>query len=211
MQKNQKNKYQELVANLPSSVTLVAVSKKRSIEEIKYLYDLGQRDFGENRVEELVEKSIALSDLDIHWHFIGNIQSKKISSLLQVNNLDSIHSVDRLKVLEVLVKHSCSTKLFLQSNISGESQKAGFETIGELKAAYQFGVDNKLNIVGLMGMAAIRTENQLETASENFDRLCQLRDNLNKELELSMGMSDDYKVAIQKGSNYLRIGSLLFS
>lgn len=208
---NLKNKYHQLLSELPSETTLIAVSKKQSIEAIKSLYDLGHRDFGENRIEELQEKSIALNELEIRWHFIGNIQSKKISSLLDVQGLEYIHSVDRIKILNILAQKKCRQKLFLQANISGEDEKSGFESLEKLQEAYNLAKENDLNVVGLMGMAGIRVDDQLQAAQENFDYLRNLRNQLNSDLNLSMGMSSDYKIALKMGSNYLRIGSYLFS
>ena len=208
---NLKNKYQALISKLPSEVTLIAVSKKQSMEAIEALYNLGHRDFGENRVEELSEKSKALSHLSIRWHFIGNIQSKKIPQILNIKGLEYIHSVDRLKIINILAKNKCQQKIFLQANISNEDEKSGFETIEQLNEAYNLATEANLNVIGLMGMATIRSEDLIKSAHKNFDQLRNFRDNLDTKLKLSMGMSGDYEIALEKGSNYLRIGSYLFS
>ncbi|MCB9091576.1 MAG: YggS family pyridoxal phosphate-dependent enzyme [Halobacteriovoraceae bacterium] len=196
---------------------LLAVTKFRTQEEIEVLYDLGQRHFGENKVQELCEKALALDTKnDIHWHFIGNLQSNKVNQLLKVPNLYAIHSVDSLKLAEKLVskedllKGPC--KIFLEVKTSGEDEKHGFESLNEIKEAMAvFSSCKKFQLIGLMTMGRIRTEDLENEARICFKKLQNFKEQLGKPIsELSMGMSSDYKIAIEEGSNWVRIGSKLF-
>ncbi|MDH4466977.1 MAG: YggS family pyridoxal phosphate-dependent enzyme [Bacteriovoracaceae bacterium] len=215
---------------IPSHVCLVAVSKTKPLEEIEYLYTLGQRDFGENHVQELKEKSFELAHLsEIRWHMIGHLQSNKINDLLKVKNLYALHSVDSLKILELLKKKEAGAvlRIFLQVNISREQEKYGFDGDEELLRAlndYSTCENKKLLLLGLMGMAPIRiddnTTTKLDEARSAFQRLNAIKNKLissplighflNSKIELSMGMSDDYQVAIEEGSTFVRAGSILF-
>lgn len=212
-------------------VTLVAVSKTKSIEEIRELYDLGQRDFGENYVQELVEKQEQLPK-DIRWHFIGHLQSNKVKFIAPFISL--IHSVDSFKLLKEINKQAKRQErridCLLQVFIAQEETKFGlddselatiFDSIKN-SLVHKAGVHNtpsfSLNnivIKGLMGMASF-TENR-EIVKAEFQQLAHLFkkyasvSNANSHLEtLSMGMSADYEMAINEGSNMVRIGSLLF-
>lgn len=206
-----KNNYHSLMAEIDSRAILIAVSKKRSLQQIQVLYDLGQRDFGENRIEDLEEKSLALDKLNINWHFIGNLQSKKIPKLLAIKNLTHIHSVDRDKLIKILGEQKCSAEIFLQMNISGEAEKSGYKNLSELNHAFELANTLGLKVKGLMGMAGIRVEDQQESADRQFNALQQARDEIDPKLELSIGMSNDYSIALKNDAKYLRIGSLLFS
>ncbi|MFM1857402.1 MAG: hypothetical protein RLZ05_462 [Bacteroidota bacterium] len=197
-----------------SGATLVAVSKKKSVEEIKALYDLGQRDFGENYVQELLQKQPLLPD-DIRWHFIGHLQRNKVKSILPFCTL--IQGVDRLELLEEINKQASKLErvvdCLLQVHIATEESKFGFDS-AELSAVLPaLSGYSHVRVVGLMGMASF-TDN-LSQVSAEFRFLKKLFDQyrsyfLAPNPFLSMGMSGDYKIALEEGSTMIRIGSLLF-
>jgi PLP dependent protein len=204
-----------------TDTTLIAVSKLKEAADIKALYDLGQRDFGENYVQELVEKQAQLPE-DIRWHFIGHLQSNKVKYIAPFVHL--IHGVDSFKLLTEVNKQAEKNnriiRCLLQIHIAEEETKFGLdekETI-ELLEYYEAQKDKlaHVRIDGLMGMASF-TENEDHVAKEfkNLKALFHLAKQsyfLGKDhfKILSMGMSGDYKIAIQEGSTHVRIGSLLF-
>jgi pyridoxal phosphate enzyme (YggS family) len=196
-----------------SSVTLVAVSKLKPASDIEDLYKLGQRDFGENYVQELVEKQAVLPS-NIHWHFIGHLQSNKVKYIAPFVHL--IHGVDSLKLLQEINKQALKNNrvinCLLQIHIAKEETKFGMdapELADALEAAKHL---PNVNIRGLMGMASF-SDDQDVVASE-FNYLHELfvthHFNLQPTAVLSMGMSADYALAIKSGSTMVRIGSLLF-
>lgn len=195
---------------------LIAVSKTKPSSDIALLYELGQRDFGENKVQELLEKSNELNKScpEINWHFIGNLQSNKINMLLKVKNLKSIHSVDSIKLLEKLISKKVDHKIgiFLQVNTSGEEEKSGFEELSELQRAVELiKTSDSFYFQGLMTIGKIRTENFFEDAKKSFSKLVELKNQLNdSNIQLSMGMSADFELALQYGSNWVRVGSSIF-
>lgn len=198
---------------------LVAVSKIKPLSDIQALYDLGQRDFGENYVQELVEKQAALP-ADIRWHFIGHLQSNKVKYLASFVYL--IQGVDSEKLLleidKQAKKHGRIINCLLQVHIAQESTKFGFsrdELLGLVQALPDYQAAGKLQhvqLMGLMGMASF-TEDAQQLIKE-FDGLHQLHQELQSQLPgfntLSMGMSSDYALAVEHGSNMIRVGSLLF-
>ncbi len=205
---------------------LIHVTKTRPIEDIIAAYKLGVRHFGENRIDELEEKVAKCEELgmdDIHWHFIGNIQTNKINRLLKIPGLYALHSVDSLKLLKALFERqsqivSGEVLFFIQVNTSNEEEKSGLKDWDELGAVANFYSGNrggKLRWHGLMTMSKLRTEHFERDAHKCFSQLISIRDTLEddydlKDLKLSMGMSDDFKIALQLGSNYLRLGSLIY-
>lgn len=203
-------KYSELVKWLSEkNVTLIAVSKTKPIEDILALYELGQRDFGENYVQELVDKQ-ALLPKDIRWHFIGHLQSNKVKYIAPFVHL--IHGVDSLKLLKEINKQGgkCARVIncLLQVHIASEETKFGMDEaeIDEAKqAASQL---DHIRIKGLMGMASF-TDDAIQVRGE-FRTLKFLLNRMDPAAILSMGMSSDYKIAIEEGSTMVRIGSLLF-
>ena len=203
MTKNLKGLKEELGDTL-----LVAVSKNQSLQKIIELYNQGQRDFGENKIQEIFGKAQALPN-DIRWHMIGQVQRNKLSKLLSIPNLVAIHSVDRLALLEELIKSQVNCDLYLQVNTSGEKEKSGFKNFEQLEGAYQLSHKN-VCIKGLMTIGAIRSEDFERDANLCFSKLKKMRDKLNPKLKLSMGMSQDYKIALKHGSTCVRIGSALF-
>jgi len=194
-----------------SKITLVAVSKTKPVEDILELYNLGHRDFGENYVQELTEKVAKLPN-DIRWHFIGHLQTNKVRSIVPFIYL--IHGVDSLKLLNEIDKQAEKNKrvidCLLQVHIAQEETKFGFDE-NELLAV-EPGQFANVKIKGLMGMASL-TENVNKIRAEFkhlktiYDKLSTLTPQLSI---LSMGMSADYKIALEEGSNMVRIGSLLF-
>ena len=196
------------------NVTLVAVSKTKPVEEILELYHLGQRDFGENYVQELVEKQKQLPK-DIRWHFIGHLQSNKVKQI--ANFISLIHSVDTERLLREIDKQAAKNEriidCLLQVHIAKEETKFGLDE-EELQQLISTGFKNEKNVFvkGLMGMASF-TENK-DTIRREFQYLKKLFDQKpggqSRFAILSMGMSSDYKLAIEEGSNMVRIGSLLF-
>ncbi len=193
----------------------MAVSKTKSAEAIKSAYEAGQRDFGENKVQELAQKAQLLCEEcpNINWHFIGSLQSNKINSLLKVPNLVSIHSIDSIKLLNKLLSKKTDKKIgvFLQVNTSGEDEKSGFEDFEQLSVAAMSIKSESFYFQGLMTIGKIRTDEFESDAKACFLRLNEYKERLNSDdLELSMGMSSDFKIAIECGSNWVRIGSGIF-
>lgn len=209
-----KERYKNILAILPKKIQLVAVSKMHPKEEIQLIYDLGQRVFGENKVQELTEKYPHLPK-DIQWHLIGHLQTNKVKYIAEF--IDTIQSVDSEKLLEEIdkqaEKHQRKIKVFLQIKIAKEDTKYGLEisSAEELFQNYLNGKYPNVEITGLMGMATFtNNENQIR---KEFEVLKQIFDKFSsqKKLEtLSMGMSDDYKIAIECGANSVRIGSAIF-
>ncbi len=214
-------KYNEIIKELNSqNAQLVAVSKMQSVDDIKKLYDLGQRDFGENYVQELLEKQ-PLLPADIRWHFIGHLQSNKVKYIASFVHL--IQGVDTFRLLSEISKQAKkinkTIQCLLQVHIAQEETKFGLnedelnETMNTLQSKpEQF---SNIYINGLMGMASFsddlnKVRNEMRFLRTFFDKyksqstvICHLS-------TLSMGMSGDYKIAIEEGSNMVRIGSLLF-
>ena len=204
--------YNKINKELQSAqVTLIAVSKTKSDEDIMTLYDLGHRDFGENYVQELVEKESSLPK-DIRWHFIGHLQSNKVKYLAPFVHL--IHGVDSEKLVKEIDKQGkkLGKKIgcLLQMHIAQEETKFGFseEELSQLNVSLY----ENVTVQGLMGMASF-TKNETLVMQE-FKNLHQVFEKMQAEDDavqiLSMGMSADYPTAIQQGSNMVRIGSLLF-
>lgn len=212
-------KYQEIIEELNGKATLVAVSKTKPAEDILELYNLGQRDFGENYVQELVGKYEQLPK-DIRWHYIGHLQSNKVKYIAPFVHL--IHGVDSLSLLKEINKQASKNNriidCLLQVYIAKEETKFGLDehelkNIRELPELHEL---KNLRITGLMGMASFSTNMDLVRAEFNhlkslFDTYAQHITHNSKPITLlSMGMSADYKIAIEEGSNMVRIGSLLF-
>ena len=206
--------YHKIKAQIPENVELVAVSKFHPVEKIKEVYDCGQKVFGENKVQELLTKVNELP-ADIQWHLIGHLQTNKVKYIAPF--IDTIQSVDSEKLLleinKEAVKNNRKIKVLLQVKIAEEETKYGLE-ISEAKEIFSNYLEHKypnIEILGLMGMATF-TDNKNQVKSE-FLVLKSLFDELStfKKLEtLSMGMSDDFALAIECGSTSVRIGSAIF-
>ncbi|HMT35399.1 MAG TPA: YggS family pyridoxal phosphate-dependent enzyme [Chitinophagaceae bacterium] len=216
------NPYELISAELKkNNVTLVAVSKTKPIEEIKGLYDQGQRIFGENKVQELIEKQ-SLLPKDIEWHLIGHLQSNKVKYIAPF--IAMIHSVDSLKLLFEINKEAQKNnriiQVLIQIHIAQESTKFGADEKELIEILEYYCAENSslqfIEIVGLMGMAS-NTDDATQVSNE-FLHLKSLFNTVKKSYllnkhsfnQLSMGMSGDYTLAIQAGSTMVRIGSLLF-
>ena len=217
-------KYLSIKNELGNNITLVAVSKTKPVEDILDLYNLGQRDFGENYVQELADKHEQLPK-DIHWHFIGHLQSNKVKFIAPFVHL--IHGVDSLSLLKEINKQALKNNriidCLLQVHIATEETKFGLNE-HELNQFHELDDLKNVRIVGLMGMASFSTDETL--IRKEFKSLKKLFES-NAQLStfnfpvrpghpggqlstLSMGMSSDYKIALEEGSNMIRIGSLLF-
>lgn len=199
---------------LPENVTLVAVSKTKPAEAIQELYDAGQLEFGENKVQELVSKYEVLPK-DIKWHLIGHLQKNKVKYIAEFVHL--IHSVDNLDLLKEINKQAGKYNriipCLLQIKIAEEDSKFGMEAelAEQIISDYKTQFPN-VEIIGLMGMATF-TEDESQIRNE-FKYLKSVFDQLkthNPELKtLSMGMSGDYKIAVNEGSTMVRVGSSIF-
>ena len=197
------------------NVKTIAVSKRSTIEEILSVYNLNHKDFGENRVQDLIVKHNKLPK-DIHWHMIGHLQRNKVKDIIEFIHL--IHSVDSLRLLDQINKDSIRKKLktdiLIQVKISKDDSKYGF-LINELDSVFKNYLSNKyrnINILGLMGMSTF-TDNISQIESE-FSLLSSLYNKYSKMTDLkylSMGMSGDYLLALKYNSNMIRLGSAIFS
>jgi PLP dependent protein len=212
-----RKKISGILKEIGDNITLVAVSKTKPDALIKDAYNFGQRDFGENKVQDLKAKAERLPK-DIRWHMIGRIQTNKIKDFIGFVHL--IHGVDRTKVLKIIDKEARKADrvvdILIQVHISQEETKAGF-SIPELMDLMK---DNNLNnyknvrVRGLMGMASF-TDNENQITNE-FSILKDLFDQLKRKSDsshfdiLSTGMSGDFKIAIKEGSNMIRLGTALF-
>lgn len=215
-----KEKYQELSASLQErEVLIVAVSKTKPLALLKEAYNAGVRDFGENRVQELLEKIVEMPT-DIRWHLIGHLQTNKVKYI--VGKVFLIQSIDSKKLLEEVDRQAKKTgiiqKVLLQFHIALEESKFGFneeEAVEMLSDAFFRRLDN-ISICGVMGMATLTEES--ERIRSEFRHLNKIYQRLKKEFfsnksefeHISMGMSGDLRIAIEEGSTIIRPGSLLF-
>ena len=194
------------------SQTIVAATKYVDAQDILALVELGIHHIGENRVDAFLEKFSLLHDLDITWHFIGHLQSKKVKKV--INKIDYLHALDRDSLALEIQKHrKLPLNCFIEVNISEEESKYGLHVNEVYSFCEKLKSYDKIHIVGLMGMAKL-TDDEIEIKKE-FNKLVVLKNDLNKKLHLnlqylSMGMSNDYKIAIEEGSTHLRLGSILF-
>lgn len=209
----------QLRQQLPAHVKLVAVSKTMPVDNIMEVYNSGQRCFGENRVKELLEKEKQLPG-DIEWHLIGHLQTNKVKHIVPF--IQMIHSVDSFKLLDTINREAAklhkTINCLLQIHIAREDTKFGFsfEEIVNMIESESFKAHDNVNICGLMGMATYTTD--ITQIRQEFKSLSVFFSVLKNKYfsessafaELSMGMSDDYKIAIEEGSTLVRIGSLIF-
>ena len=202
---------------------LVVVTKGRSPELIRAAYEIGMRSFGENRLAEGLSKQAALAELEgLSWHMVGKIQSRKAKDVAP--NFSCVHSLDRLKVARLLDKHREGTpgklKVFIEGNFSGEQTKSGFQLVDRTswsEVVQQFGEIfslHRLELLGVMTMAPWQVDQSI--IREVFRKARDFRDLLEDEyslegLQLSMGMTDDYPIAIEEGATVLRLGRAVFA
>ena len=209
-------KIREIKATLPDTTQLLAVSKFQPVSAIMEAYHAGQRIFGENKVQELMEKQKHLPD-DIEWHFIGHLQTNKVKFIVPFISL--IHSVDSLKLLEEIDrqagKENRIIRCLLEIHVAQEDTKYGFlfEEIRSLYEKNSFAELPNVQVVGLMGMAS-QTDDE-EQIRQEFHSLFLFFNEIKKQYApyfsvLSMGMTDDYRIAIREGSTIVRIGSDIF-
>lgn len=210
--------YSELLETISDkNVKLIAVSKTKPEADILELYNLGQRDFGENRVQELVKKYESLPK-DIRWHMIGHLQKNKVKYISEFIHL--IHSADNLKLIQSINKEAAKCEriidILLQIKIATEDSKFGFNWNELLASLSEIQKLVHVRVIGVMGMGTF-TEDE-KTTHKEFSQLKSYFDYLKEHFytdsdifkEISMGMSGDYKIAIEHGTTMVRIGSLLF-
>lgn len=206
--------YKTIKDQLPADVQLVAVSKTHPVSAIQEVYDLGQRVFGENKVQELTEK-YPLLPKDIQWHLIGHLQTNKVKYI--AGFVDTIQSADSEKLIREINKeagkHQRKIKVLLQVKIAEEETKFGLE-IQEAKELYKKHLNGEfpnISITGLMGMATFTDrKNQIEKEFLNLKALFEELNQQNTLQTLSMGMSDDFPIAIACGATSVRVGSAIF-
>jgi len=190
---------------------IVAATKYIDDKKMRELYSYGINEFGENRVEAFIEKYENLNDLPIIWHFIGTLQTKKVKKI--INNIDYLHSLDNLKLAEEINKRRTSPlKVFIQVNISDEENKHGLEIHEVPEFLLSIKQFENIEVIGLMGMARLTDEKEI--IKSEFLKLTHLQESIKKNLninitELSIGMSNDYLVALECNATYLRLGSVL--
>ena len=192
----------------PGEITLVAITKEVDVSSIRAAFDCGIRNFGENRVQEAEGKIRQLSDIskDVTWHMVGHLQSNKAKTAVEL--FDIIHSVDSVRLAEILSRRVQKTlPVLLEVNVSGEATKGGF-SLGEVDVAVnEIKQLPNLNVVGLMTIAPFVAD--AEEVRPVFRKLREIRDSLRLE-HLSMGMTDDFEVAVEEGATMLRVGRAIF-
>jgi hypothetical protein len=209
---------QGIKSQLPESVNLIAVSKTRPVEDILEAYHAGQRDFGENRVQELIQKA-PLLPADIRWHLIGHLQSNKVKQVLPYVSL--VHSVDSMSLLAEINKEAAKINkiipCLLEFHIAREESKFGLKKDEFFQSISRDSFDQFKNveILGVMGMATFTEDEGI--VREEFRLLKRIFSRLKTDYfpypgfrELSMGMSDDYPIAMEEGSTMIRIGTAIF-
>lgn len=214
-----KNNLISFLSTIPDNVQLVAVSKTKPVEAIKEAYDAGQRVFGENKVQDMAAKYEVLPN-DIDWHFIGHMQTNKVKYIAPFVKM--IHAVDSLKLIKEINKQAKKNNrvidCLLQFHIAEEETKFGLnlKEAKEILASENFADYANIRIAGVMGMATYTNDN--EQIRSEFKQLKMYSNTLRKEFfstasyfkEISMGMSGDYKIAVQEGSTMIRIGTKIF-
>lgn len=204
-----------LVARPTASVTLVGVTKYATVEQTRELVTAGVTHLGENRADKFLLKKQALADFPgLTWHFIGNLQRRKVKSI--VNEIDYLHSLDNLSLAgEIQKRAQRELKCFVEVNVSGEESKHGIPVAEVASFIAALAGYDKIKVVGLMTMAPLAST--ISEQRELFSQLRILRDQIRSNAfswapctELSMGMSNDYPVAIEAGATFVRVGSALF-
>lgn len=213
------NRYNKLKSELNNNVTLVAVSKTKPEDDILKLYNVGHKEFGENRVQELSRKYQNLPK-DIEWHFIGHLQTNKVKYIAPY--ISVIHSVDSVKILNEInyraELNNRKIKCLLQFHVAKEESKFGIkqENIPKFFEALNFEKLKNVEIIGVMGMATFTSDKEL--IANDFHQINKIFYELKEEYfvnndnftQISMGMSNDYKIALSEGATMIRVGSALF-
>ena len=202
----------QFLNTLPKDITLVAATKYGDINDLKQLYEVGVSNFGENRVDAFLNKYEALKDLDISWHFIGHLQRNKAH--LVIDKINYLHSLDSLELAGFInKKRNTPLNCFIEVSVNLEENKNGvpyYKVKDFIKECLSY---SNINIVGLMMMAVADSSN--DSLHEQFKKLKDLQKEIQNEFKiplpyLSMGMSDDYKIAISEGATHIRLGRVLF-
>lgn len=204
---------EDVLKDIKENVTVVAATKYFTSTEMRELFHKGITHFGENRVELLQEKQQDLSDLDITWHIIGTLQTKKAKKI--INDIDYLHSLDTIKLAEEVNKRRTSPiNCFIQVNISDEENKHGLNKDDVIPFINQVSHLENIHVIGLMGMA--EHTNDKTVIGNSFAILNELQSLIKEQCniecnELSIGMSNDYLIAQEHNSTFVRLGSVLFS
>lgn len=198
-----------------NNVTMIAVTKSVENNTAKELAELGIENMAENRVDKLLEKKLALKNFSsIKWHLIGNLQRRKVKSI--INEIDYFHALDSFKLAEEIQKRAEKQILcFVEVNITGEESKHGFKSDEVIDFIHQLAAFDRIKVVGLMTMAPLDASEQV--LHEVFSQLKKLQTAINNQhllyapcTELSMGMSNDFPIAIEEGATFVRIGTAIF-
>ena len=202
----------DFLNTIPNNVTLVGATKYGDINDLRALYQAGVSNFGENRVDAFLAKYEALKDLDIKWSFIGHLQRNKAKEV--INKIDYLHSLDSLELVKTINKYRTKPlDCFIEVSINLEENKNGVPYYGVKDFIKECLSYPNINIVGLMMMA--KANSSIDSLHNQFRKLKELKEEISKELNidlpyLSMGMSDDYLVALEEGATHIRLGRILF-
>ncbi len=207
-----RNDIKDFIKTIPDNVTLVAATKYVDESEMIKLFDAGISDFGENRVDSFLKKYNALKDYNIIWHFIGHLQRNK--ALEVIDKIDYLHSLDSLKLAKIIDEHRANPlKVFVEVSINDEENKNGVK-LDDIGSFFEKLLKFKnIQVVGLMMMSVNHSSES--SLNDQFSKLTHLKDDLEKKFNiklpyLSMGMSEDYLVAIANKATHIRLGRILF-
>ena len=185
---------------------IVCASKYVDSPKIREMYNLGINNMGENRVQAFLKKYDDLTDLNIIWHFIGHLQTNKVKDV--INKIEYLHSLDSIKLANEIEKYANKKiKCFIEIN-SGEESKSGIDYSEALNFYNELKKYSKIEVIGFMTMAPNTNDEKL--IKEVFMKLKNFKDSINPNLKLSMGMSNDYKIALECGATHLRLGSIMW-
>ncbi len=200
----------EKINRNPSEIKILPITKGVDIHKIKFVYQIGFREFGENRVKEAIEK-VSYLPSDIKWHLVGHLQTNKVKKALKIFKV--IQSIDRFEIIDEIEKNNVKIDIFIEFNCSNEPQKYGFNPENWKEVVERVLKSEYLNFVGLMTIGPYPVSEM--KSRKAFEKLRiikeKIKENFNLDLKLSMGMSEDYIYAIMEGSDIIRIGRALFS
>lgn len=190
----------------PKGATIVCASKYVDSPKIREMYNLGIHNMGENRVQAFLKKYDDLTDLNIIWHFIGHLQTNKVKDV--INKIEYLHSLDSIKLAKEIEKYANKKiKCFIEIN-SGEESKSGIDYSEALNFYNELKNYSKIEVIGFMTMAPNTTDEKI--IKDVFMKLKNFKDSIDPNLNLSMGMSNDYKIALECGATHLRLGSIMW-
>lgn len=207
------NNVLKIINELPNKIKLIAVSKTKSIEEMMKVYDLGIRDFGENKVQELCDKYDKMPK-DTIFHMIGHLQTNKVKYI--IGKVDLIHSVDSIKLAYVIndlsIKNNIISNILIQVNITNENTKYGIKKEEVIEFIKEVSLLDNVHVNGLMCVGSASEDNQkyFKEMKDLFDKIKSLKIKNTSMKILSMGMSNDFKLAVKEGSNCVRLGTCIF-